>query len=110
MQAMKTLVLILSGLLPGNVTLAGGAEADRTATDAAIIPRYEKINPARTLLTPTEIRSALARLPGWQAADGRLKKPSCGKVLWRRWPSSTPWSRSASGWTIIPRYSRFITR
>lgn len=61
---------VLVGVLWGAV--AAGAEP--AAPDPSIIPKYEKINTARTLLTPPEIAVALARLPGWKAENGRLTK------------------------------------
>lgn len=58
-------------------TLAEEAEApvaSGRAGDASIVPRYDKINTARTLLTPAEIEAALAGLPGWKTEGGKLTK------------------------------------
>ena len=41
--------------------------------DQSIVPRYDRINPTRTLLEPAEIAIALGRLPG-KAEEGRLSK------------------------------------
>jgi 4a-hydroxytetrahydrobiopterin dehydratase len=59
------------GSLCLGLCLSAGVSA---APDPTIIPQYGKINAARTLLTPTEIEAALARLPGWKAEGGKLTK------------------------------------
>jgi|GEM_PF-140877 len=41
---------------------------------ASIRPQHEKINTQRTLLSPSEIETALKRLPGWRVENGTLKK------------------------------------
>lgn len=57
-------------LLPGSLV----ADTARPADDASIIPKYEKINTARTLLSAAEITTALKDLPGWKADGGKLTK------------------------------------
>lgn len=42
--------------------------------NTGIVPVYAKINSARTLLSAAEVESALKSLPGWELAEGKLRK------------------------------------
>jgi len=48
--------------------------AGGSATNAAIVPVYGKMNEKRTLMNDEELAAAVAQLPGWKIEAGKLRK------------------------------------